>query len=113
MRKYLRAARRAAVMLFRRGNDADWALVDEISAYNLNVMEGVINGLMDGEIGAAYIRMGRRLDVYTKSLRGEFVQISHFCELDGNMEALSHADVHTAAEALERTAVGHYINILR
>ena len=110
MREYIKCAHRAAIMLFRRGNEADHAKVDAIHAHNKAIATRVYNAIMDGSINHAYTRDGRRLWVYTRSLRGDFVQVSHFCDFDGTMEAISHTDA-TSPDKMELLH-GKYINLV-
>lgn len=111
MRYYIRATRRATLALFHRGTDADYDKIDEIDRHNREIMEKIYTGIMTGRISGAYIRHGAQIDLYTKSLRGDFVQLSHFCDLpNGETVATSHHDAHSAAEMEERH--GCYINIL-
>lgn len=111
MRYYLKATRRATLALFHRGSADDYSKLDEIERYNREIMETIYIGIMTGSISGAYIRHGERLDLYTRSLRGDFVQLSHFCDLpNGETVATSHHDAHSAAEMEERH--GCYINIL-
>lgn len=110
MREYIKSAHRAAVMLFRRGNDADYAKVDAIDAHNNAIATRVYNAIMNGSIDHAYTRDGRRLWVYTRSLRGDFVQVSHFCDFNGTMEAISHTDAHGPADM--ELLPGTYINLV-
>ena len=100
MRYYVKGRRRAGLMLFRRGNDADYAKVDRIDRHNLSVAESVYDAIMSGRIDYAYIRNGSRLLVYTRSLRGSFVQVSYFYDLVPSM----HTDLHTAKD-LSRTLI--------
>lgn len=66
MREYIRRTERAAVMLFRRGSDADYARLDAIDAHNHGIAIRVYNGIMDGSTSYAYIRECKRLIVYTR-----------------------------------------------
>ena len=111
MRYYLKSGRRAALMLFRRGSDADFDRADRIEEHNRGIMQGIFSGLMQGTISAAHITAGAHLDVYTKSLRGDYVQVSHFCKLRGVWEACSHSDAHSVEDLTRDLKTGRYINI--
>lgn len=111
MRYYLKSGRRAALMLFRRGSDFDYERVDKIDAHNSALMQEIYNGLMSGTMSAAYITVGTRRDIYTKSLRGDFVQVSHFCKFRGDWEATGHGDAYTGKAMADGAMCGHYINV--
>lgn len=108
-REYIRCQAHASVMLFRRGNDADYARVEAIEKHNLGIACRVFDQLMTGAAPYAYIRSPKRLVVYTRSLRGNYVQVSHFCEINGDIVPLSHTDA-TRPEEMEMSFVpGKYI----
>lgn len=110
MREYIRSPHRATLMLFKRGNNTDYARVDAIDAHNKAIATRIYNAIMDGSINYAYIRDGKRLLVYTRSLRGSFVQVSYFCDINGNMEAIMHTDATTPNKM--ELLHGKYINIV-
>lgn len=111
MRLYLKAKRRAALMVLRRGTNADYDRVDAIEAHNRAILSRVYDGLLTGEITAARVRSPLHQDIYTRSLRGDFVQISHFGLIGGRWEALSHTDAHNVRDMTENSKCGCYITI--
>ena len=111
MREYIKGTERAAVMLFRRGSDADYARLDAIDAHNHGIAIRVYNGIMDGSTSYADIREGKRLIVYTRSLRGSFVQASYFADINGDIVATMHSDIHDHAQLAGTFIPGKYINI--
>lgn len=111
MREYIRRTERAVVMLFRRGSDADEARLDAIDAHNHAIAIRVYNGIMDGSTSHAHIRDGKRLIVYTRSLRGPFVQASYFADINGDTVATMHSDLHDHAQLAGTFIPGKYINI--
>ena len=111
MREYIRRAERATMMLFRRGSDADEARVDAIDQHNGAIAVRVYNGIMDGSVNYAHIRDGKRLIVYTRSLRGSFVQASYFADINGDTVATMHSDIHDHAQLAGTFIPGKYINI--
>ena len=110
-REYIKCAARAAIMCFKRGSDADFARADAIDAHNTAIAERAFTAIMNGHAEYAYIRDGKRLTVYTRSLRGNFVQASYFFEIDGDMVATMHSDIHGAQDMEHTFTPGKYINI--
>ena len=111
MREYIKCTSRAAEMLFKRGSEADYDRADAIDAYNTGMAERLYSGIMNGNIDYAYTRTGKQLIVYTRSLRGLFIQASYFVEISGCMEATRHSDITTANDLCKAFIPGKYINI--
>lgn len=110
MREYIKQSKHAAIMLFRRGSASDFARADAIEAYNKAIAKRTYDTIMSGRADYAYIRDHRRLIVYTRSLRGAFIQASYFCEIDGTMEPTMHVACNDH-NAVERTFIpGKYIS---
>lgn len=112
MRWYFKQTRRAALAVFRRGTDRDYDRLDALDEHNLEIARRLYAGLMAGTINHAYVRNGGRMDVYTRSLRGDFVQVSHFAEIGGDWVALSHCDAQDAEKLLDESRRGVYVNIV-
>ena len=113
MRQYIRCSCRAYTMLFIRDSEADEARVEAINAYNMEIASNVYNDLMNATADYAHIRDGKRLIIYHRSTRGDFVQASHFCEINGVMEAIMHTDIHTPEKLAETFIHGKYISTRR
>ena len=111
MRYYIKSTKEAALMVFKRGLDEDYDALDAIEDYNAEVLTGIYNAIMDGTADYAYIESDLHMDAYTRSLRGDFVQISHFGKIDGHWVALSHTDATDAKKMIEETKTGCYINV--
>lgn len=113
MRDYIKRGYRAALMALTRGSDEDDARCDAIHDYNMGIAEKAYTSIMDGFYDYAYIRDGAQLRVFHKSLRGNFIQCSHFCKLNGEWEATSHADVQDIREIADELISGRHINYKR
>lgn len=108
MRIWIKAHKQASLMLFRRGNDADYERVDRIDAYNRGIAERVFNGIMNHDFDYAYIKHSYGTQIFTRSTRGNYIQVSRLA-LDGIFNG--HTDVETV-EKLERELIcGNYITI--
>ena len=112
MRLYMRQTKRAALVLFKRGTDRDYERMEQLEAHNMEIARRLYAGLMDGTINHAYARKGGRLLVYTRSLRGDFVQVSHFAEIGGDWVATCHCDATSAEKVEDESIKGAYINIV-
>ena len=112
MRKYIKGNARAAVMLLKRGSAADFERVDAIDAHNRAIAESLYNAIMNDSINHAYQREGKRLIVYTKSLRGNYIQASYFWEFNGGMEATMHTDIINPGKMESTFIPARYINIV-
>lgn len=106
---YIQPTAEAATLLFTRGSDADFELMDTIDAENSAAAEEAYNAVMGGAV--ASIETDAGLIVLSRSLRGDFVQVSRFLTIDNTYEATSHNDAHNATEILDNIPDGIYINI--
>ena len=107
MREYIRANNHAAVMLLRRGSDADYDRADEINEHNMDIASRIFDGIMDGTIATAHQRQGTRLTIYHRSTRGDFVQASYFADGIATM----HQDITEPAKMELSFMHGRYICI--
>lgn len=110
MRVYIPAARRAALMLFRRGSEADYRRADALTAQRQQIAAEIFTGIMSGRISEAHQRTGKTLTIYTRSIRGEHVQETH-CTLDrdGDWTPTGHGDRYNPRQI--DLAAGYYITI--
>ena len=115
MRIYIPAARRAALMLFRRGSDADHARADALSAQREAVAADIYTGIMTGTVSEAHqiTNRGHLLTIWHRSTRGDMIQESHFTRRSPaeSWTASSHRDITTPA-AIDITG-GQYITITK
>lgn len=109
MRLYIRNAKRAVKMLFRRGNDEDYTRCEKIEVHNKTIAEQVYNRVINGDY--AYQRANNRMIAFTRSTRGNFIQYTHFARIRGEMTATSHSDITSAKELYDRLFTGAYITI--
>lgn len=95
MRYYIRQGEgRVVLQLFKAEGERYKKLEqkwNEIIAQHNGVRRSVFDAVMNG--GVAQMKTENYLNIYSKSLRGDFVQESHFVRLNGEWEALSHRDV--------------------
>lgn len=102
MRLYIKDLQPEALALFRAFGSLDYpaaeAAYDAGLAANKAALGDVLDGLMTGRYDYAFARHGDTLWTYTRSTRGNWIQISHFCRLAGEWEACSHHDAHDAEE---------------
>ena len=99
MQVFIPSARKAALNVFRRGNDADYERLDIIESRQLAAAQKIYNAVKSGCI--AYIEAKDRLVLCTRSIRHEDVQISYFWKKDGDYIATSHVDAHDAKKLLD------------
>lgn len=109
MKYYIPSARQAALNVFRRGNDSDYAALEQIERQQLDIMTAVFDAVMAG--GAAQIRKKNGVQIYTRSLRFDGVQISHFWDKDGELIAMSHEDAHSVNDMIKEMPQGVYIEL--
>ena len=111
MRIYIRCSRRAALNLLRRGTDDDFARAEEIDRGNMDAARRIWSGLMTGAMDYAYSHDGPRWIVYTRSLRGPFIQASYFyTDETGNMIPTMHTDASDATRLFQTLIPGKYVN---
>ena len=111
MREYIKCNHRAAVMLFRRGSEADFDRADAIDAHNTGIASRAYTGIMEGRFDYAYIRNGVHLIVYTRSTRGNFIQASYFSNLDGDTVATMHSNITSPDKMRDTFIPGRYITM--
>lgn len=113
MRKYLKATRRLCLKWFR--SDLSDDVEKELEAaedYNNCILSDILGGLLIGVYSYAKVKEDRRLYVFTKSLRGEFVQLT-FMHISGNGEIVpdSHWDIRSIENLHDIYLGGKYITI--
>ena len=111
MRMYIKSGYRAALMLLRRGSEDDIKRIEAIDAHHKAIASRVYNALMDGDADYAYINNGPRKIIYTRSLRGKFVQASYFCLINGDYEATMHSDITDIKKLQDTMIEGKYITL--
>ena len=111
MRFYVRGERRACLACFRDDSGKAEETYDAILEQNADIAARIFSGIMDGSFSGAYIRRGRRMETWTRSTRGNFVQKSYFYDYGEGLEATSHSDIKAARDM--DLGAGRYINITR
>lgn len=109
MQVFIPSARKAALNVFRRGNDADYERLDIIESRQLAAAQKIYSAVKSGCI--AYIETKERLVLCTRSIRHEDVQISYFWKEDGDYIATSHVDAHDANKILDTLQHGKFYNV--
>lgn len=105
MRVFIPSARKAALNVFRRGTERDYAVLDEIERRQENAAAVIFNHVLSG--GAVEMVSGDCMKIITKSIRGEnSVTISHFCMIRGEWEPTSHHDSFNAHDLLNNVYHG-------
>ena len=99
MRVFIPSARQAALNVFRRGNDRDYEILDNIENRQLAAAKVIYSAVKAGCI--AYIETKDRLVIVTRSIRHDDLQISFFWKCDDDYIATSHVDAHDEKKLLD------------
>ena len=114
MRIYIPAARRASLMIFRRGSEADHARADALRAQREEIARRIFDAIMTGAAMEVHQRYndGHTMSVYHRSTRGDFIQetwLTRGPHTGGEWEPSGHHDVHSPADI--DIKAGHYLTI--
>lgn len=109
MREYIKRTYHAALMTLRRGSGADFDRLDAIIDHNAEVASRAYSAVLAGHY--AYIRNGKQLIVFTRSLYDCPVQASYFHDHNGDMEPVMHEDIHNVKEMERALLPGARITI--
>lgn len=119
MRIWIKATYRATIALFRKHRhpetaEAAEARADAIDAHNSAIAERIYNDITAGRALYAHqlYNAGFTRQVIHQSSRGDHLQITHLCKINGEWIPTSHQDAHNAQDIDRALKHGYYISIV-
>ena len=119
MRIWIKATHQAAIALFHKYShpetvEAAEARVNAIDAHNSAIAERIYNDITEGRALYAHqlYNHGFTRQVIHQSSRGDHLQITHLCKINGEWTPTSHQDAHSAHDIAKALIHGSYINVV-
>lgn len=119
MRIWIKGHRRAGLALFRKYRhpetaEAAEARVNAIDAYNAAIAKRIYNAITSGTALYAHqlYNHGYTRQVIHQSSRGDHLQITHLCKINGEWTPTSHQDAYSARDIDRALICGQYVNIV-
>lgn len=119
MRIWIKATYRAAIALFHKYSHPETAekaeaRAEAIDAHNSAIAERIYNDITEGRTLYAHqlYNRGFTRQVIHQSSRGDYLQITHLCKINGEWTPTSHQDAHSARDIAKTMIHGQYINVV-
>jgi len=119
MRIWIKATHRATIALFRKYSrpetaEAAEARADAIDAHNTTIAKRIYSDITAGRTLYAHqiYNHGFTRQVIHQSSRGDYLQITHLCKINGEWTPTSHQDAHSARDIANALMHGSYINVV-